>query len=155
MKSLLVSIVAAVVLMGCAHTSTSAPQSNKNKELLKEYALTVLADFNAADADKWKSHFHFPHAKVATPEVEWVSDSKTTLVDFEKIRATGWVESIANEIDVIYATDDKGLVRLNFSRINKDGNVIVTTDTILTFTKINGKWGISVFFVGASDLPLK
>ena len=33
MKSILVSIDAAVVLMGCAHTSTSAPQSNKNKEL--------------------------------------------------------------------------------------------------------------------------
>ena len=33
MKSILVLIVAAVVLMRCAHTSTSAPQSNKNKEL--------------------------------------------------------------------------------------------------------------------------
>jgi hypothetical protein len=154
MKSILVSIVAAVVLVGCAHTSTSAPQSNKtHKELLKEQ-LMLLADFNAADANKWKSHFHFPHAKVTTPEVEWVTDSKTTLVDFEKIKATGWVKSIANEIDVMYASDDKGLVRINFSRINKDGNVIVTTDTILTYTKINGKWGISVFFVGASDLPL-
>ncbi len=114
----------------------------------------LLADFNTADADKWKSHFHFPHAKVATPEAEWVSDSKTTLVDFNKLKATGWVKSIANEIDVMYATDDKGLVRINFSRINEDGDVIVTTDTILTFTKKNGRWGISVFFVAANDLPL-
>ena len=54
----------------------------------------------------------------------------------------------------MYATNDKGVVRLNFSRIDKDGNVIITTDAIYTLTKIEDKWGISVVFAAVSNLPL-
>ena len=71
-----------------------------------------------------------------------------------KLRATGWIKSTADEIEVMYASDEKALVRLNFSRINKDGEAIVTTNAIYTLTKINNKWGIAVLFVGANDLPL-
>ena len=81
-------------------------------------------------------------------------DENSTRVNFEKLRDSGWIKSTVNEIEVIYATEDKGLVRLNFSRINKDEEVIVTTDGIYTFTKINGKLGIEVLFDGSKDLHL-
>ncbi len=124
------------------------------KKELKAYVEKLIEDFNTADPVKYKSYFHIPHAKVSTTQVEWMDDVNSPLVNFEKLRDTGWVKSTVNEIEVIYATEDKGLVRLNFSRINKDEEVIVTTDAVYTFTKINGKWGISVLFVGAKDLPL-
>ena len=95
-----------------------------------------------------------PHAKVSKTQVEWMDDENSPLVNFEKLRDSGWIKSTVNEIEVIYATEDKGLVRLNFSRINKDEEVIVTTDGIYTFTKINGKLGIEVLFDGSKDLHL-
>ena len=45
-------------------------------------------------------------------------------------------------------------MKLNFSRINKDKEVIVTTDGIYTFTKFNGKWEIADLFDGSKDLHL-
>ena len=94
------------------------------------------------------------HAKVSKTQLSRKHDENSPLVNFEKLRDSVWIKSTVNEIEVIYATEDKGLVRLDFSRINKDKEVIVTTDGIYTFTKINGKWGIAVLFVGAKDLPL-
>ena len=67
-------------------------------------------------------------------------DENSPLVNFEKLRDSGWIKSTVNEIEVIYATEDKSLVRLYFSRINKEQEVIVTKDGIYTFTKFNGKW---------------
>ena len=81
-------------------------------------------------------------------------DENSPLVNFEKLRDSGWIKSTVNEIEVIYATEDKGLVRLNFSRINKEQEVIVTKDGIYTFKKINGKLGIEVLFDGSKDLHL-
>ena len=81
-------------------------------------------------------------------------DENSPLVNFEKLRDSGWIKSTVNEIEVIYATEDKSLVRLNFSRINKEQEVIVTKDGIYTFTKIHGKLGIEVLFDGSKDLHL-
>ena len=81
-------------------------------------------------------------------------DENSTRVNFEKLRDSGWIKSTVNEIEVIYATEDKSLVRLNFIRINKEQEVIVTKDGIYTFTKINGKLGIEVLFDGSKDLHL-
>ena len=81
-------------------------------------------------------------------------DENSPLVNFEKLRDSGWIKSTVNEIEVIYATEDKSLVRLNFSRINKEQEVIVTKDGIYTFKKINGKLGIEVLFDGPKDLHL-
>ena len=126
----------------------------KLRKELKAYIEKLIEDFNTADPVKYKSYYHIPHAKVSTTEVEWISDNNIPLVDFDKLRTTGWVKSTANEIEVMYASDEKALVRLNFSRINKDGEAIVTTNAIYTLTKINNRWGIAVLFVGANDLPL-
>ena len=95
-----------------------------------------------------------PHAKVSKTQLERMYDENSPLVNLEKFRDSGWIKSTVNEIEVIYATEDKSLVRLNFSRINKGQEVIVTTDGIYTFTKINGKWGIAVLFDGSKDLHL-
>ena len=81
-------------------------------------------------------------------------DENSPLVNFEKLRDSGWIKSTVNEIEVIYATEDKSLVRLNFSRINKEQEVIVTKDGIYTFKKINGKLGIEFLFDGPKDLHL-
>ena len=81
-------------------------------------------------------------------------DENSPLVNFEKLRDSGWIKSTVNEIEVIYATEDKSLVRLNFSRINKEQEVIVIKDGIYTFTKFNGKWEIADLFDGSKDLHL-
>ena len=67
-------------------------------------------------------------------------DENSPLVNFEKLRDSGWIKSTVNEIEVIYATEDKSLVRLNFSRINKEQEVFVTKDGIYTFRKLMENW---------------
>ena len=67
-------------------------------------------------------------------------DENSPLVNFEKLRDSGWIKSAVNEIEVIYATEDKSLVRLNLSRINKEQEVIVTKDGIYTLTKLMENW---------------
>ena len=69
---------------------------------------------------KYKSYFHILHAKVSKTKLERMHDENSPLVNFEKLRDSGWIKSTVNEIEVIYATEDKSLVRLNFSRINKE-----------------------------------
>ncbi len=89
-----------------------------------------------------------------SPEVEWWDDPARPLVDYTKLRATGWDRSVVNKIEVIYAAPKKGITRLNFSRMTKDGKVLLTTDAFYFVTKINGKWGIAAMFIGADNLPL-
>ena len=121
---------------------------------LTDYIAKLVEDFNTANPSVYKSYYHFPHAKVFSTKIEWLSDPDKPVVDFNKLRKTGWVKSRTNEIEVMYATNDKGIVRLNFSRIDKDGSVIITTDAIYTLTKIKNKWGISVVFAASNNLPL-
>ena len=104
---------------------------------------------------KYKSYFHILHAKVSKTQLERMHDENSPLVNFEKLRDSGWIKSTVNEIEVIYATEDKSLVRLNFSRINKEQEVIVTKDGFYPFTKINGKLGIEVLFDGSKRFTLK
>ena len=89
-----------------------------------------------------------------SPEVEWWDDPARPLVDYTKLRATGWDRSVVNKIEVIYAAPEKGITRLNFSRMTKDGKVLLTTDAFYFVTKINEKWGIAAMFIGADNLPL-
>jgi|TARA_B110000196_G_scaffold247734_1_gene216798 hypothetical protein len=62
--------------------------------------------------------------------------------------------SVVNKIEVIYDFPLKGIARLNFSRLTKDGKVLLTTDAFYNVTKFNGEWGIAAMFIGADNLPL-
>ena len=46
---------------------------------------------------------------------------------------------------------EKGITRLNFSRMTKGGKVLLTTDAFYFVTKINGNWGIAAMFIGADN----
>ena len=47
--------------------------------------------------------------------------------------------SVVNKMEVIYDSPKKGIARLNFSRMTKDGKVLLTTDAFYNFTEFNGK----------------
>ena len=62
--------------------------------------------------------------------------------------------SVVNKIEVIYDSPKKGIARVNFSRMTKDGKVLLTTDEFYNVTKFTGKWGIAAMFIAADNLPL-
>ena len=55
-----------------------------------------------------------PQANVSKTQLERMDDENSPLVNFEKLKDSGWIKSNVNEIEVIYATEDKSLMRLNF-----------------------------------------
>ena len=126
---------AVVVLVEVIEQQQSAPSSGTSpvdppaeaasKDLALKKELTAIVeklveDFNTADPVKYKSYFHILHAKVSKTQLERMHDENSPLFNFEKLRDSGWIKSTVNEIEVIYATEDKSLVRLYFSRINKE-----------------------------------
>ncbi len=46
--------------------------------------------------------------------------------------------SVVNKIEVIYDSFKKGIARLNFCRLTKDGKVLLTIDEFYNVTKFNG-----------------
>ena len=144
------------MLAGCTHTKVSLPSQKEPtaKQELERFTRRLVDDFNSGNPAVLKRNHHFPFARVMSPEIEWMNEPARPLVDYTKLRATGWDRTVANKIEVIYAAPKKGITRINFSRMTKDGKVLLTTDGYYFVTKINGKWGIAAMFIGADNLPL-
>ncbi|MEA1881749.1 MAG: hypothetical protein U9N31_05050 [Candidatus Marinimicrobia bacterium] len=128
-------------------------KSEIEKELIKTIEQLVI-DFNAQDVEKYESYFHMPHARLVTNKIEWVDDPNVPLIDYKKIKSTGWHHSVANEIEVIYSGTTKSIVRMDFSRFNNKSEEIVRTEVFYIMSKIDGKWGIADLFVVGS-LPIR
>ena len=157
MKPYLILIFAlSCMLAGCSHTKVILPSQKEStaRQELERFVRQLVDDFNGGDPVVLKRNHHIPFARVMSPEVEWWDDPARLLVDYTKLRATGWDRSVVNKIEIIYAAPKKGITRLNFSRMTKDGKVLLTTDAFYFVTKINGKWGIAAMFIGADNLPL-
>jgi|AP59_1055472.scaffolds.fasta_scaffold06339_1 hypothetical protein len=146
-------LVLGLLFSGCAHTTVSQADTNVEKEL-KSFIRGLVDDFNSQVPGAYASKFHFPHTRLK-PKAIWFDDPSVPSVDYKKLKATGWDHSILNELEVLYSTSNQGIVRLNFSRLTKEGKIILTTDAIYTLTKIDGQWGIACMFSAANNLPLE
>lgn len=145
-----------LVLAGCTHTKVlPLGQADAGiKRELEEFTRRFIEDFNSGNPAAFERNFHMPHTRTISPEIEWIDDPDRPLIDYAKLRATGWDHSVLNELEVIYATPVKGIVRIHFSRITKDGDVLLSTDSFYIITKIKSKWGISTLFIGANELTI-
>ena len=78
------------------HQLIHLPKRHQRPSFLKELTAIVkklVEDFNTADPVKYKSYFHMLHTKVSKTQLERMHDENSPLVNFEKLRDSGWIKS--------------------------------------------------------------
>ncbi len=77
---------------------------------------------------------------------EYYGDS----VDFEGLKKQGWAYSKINESELIYSDELSAMVDVNFSRLNKDEEVLSTTNATYLLINKEGKWLLKAGFINSN-----
>ena len=77
---------------------------------------------------------------------EYYGDS----VDFEGLKKQGWAYSKINESELIYSDELSAMVDVNFSRLNKDDEVLSTTKATYLLINKEGKWLLKAGFINSN-----
>ena len=118
------------------------------EELMDNY----FNDFNTQDIRMVERNFSFP-LMVLQNGKKTIHNDISTFLNFKKIRITGWNKSVINSLTLPMKKDKSAITQLNFSRLNNDGNVYLTSDVNYILIKENEHWYISGIIID-SDIPL-
>ena len=77
---------------------------------------------------------------------EYYGDS----VDFEGLKKQGWAYSKINESKLIYSDELSAMVDVNFSRLNKDEEVLSTTNATYLLINKEDKWLLKAGFINSN-----
>ena len=77
---------------------------------------------------------------------EYYGDS----VDFEGLKKQGWAYSKINESELIYSDELSAMVDVNFSRLDKDEEVLSTTNATYLLINKEGKWLLKAGFINSN-----
>ena len=77
---------------------------------------------------------------------EYYGDS----VDFEGLKKQGWAYSKINESELIYSDELSAMVDVNFSRLDKDEEVLSTTKATYLLINKEGKWLLKAGFINSN-----
>ena len=139
MKNVLCALVIAIM------TSFSIFACETPEELMDNY----FNDFNAQDIIMIERNFSFPLMVIQNGK-KTIHNEISTFLNFKEIRKTGWKKSIINSLILLTKKDKSAITKLNFSRINNDGNVYLTSDVNYIILKENEHWYISGIIIDSN-----
>ena len=139
MKNVLCALVIAIM------TSFTIFAYETPEELMDNY----FNDFNAQDIVMIERNFSFPLMVIQNGK-KTIHNEISTFLNFKEIRKTGWKESIINSLILLTKKDKSAITKLNFSRINNDGNVYLTSDVNYIILKENEHWYISGIIIDSN-----
>ena len=142
MKRIFCSFFIALMMTGIGYTCETP------EELMDNY----FNDFNAQDIIMIERNFSFPLMVIQNGK-KTIHNNISTFLNFKKIKKTGWNKSVINSLTLSMKRDKSAITQLNFSRINNDGNVYLTSDVNYILLKENDHWYISGIIID-SDVPL-
>jgi hypothetical protein len=134
-----------------------------NDEELAEAGLDAVDNFiegfNSRDPDRWVESLNFPHIRT-TPGADnhIIEDAETYVaaVDYQPIINSGWDHSAWDYKHIIHVSEHKIHVAGQWSRFNRENELIMSTPVVYVVTCMDGKWGIqarfAVDFVAENDL---
>tara|TARA_B100000530_G_scaffold325753_1_gene263803 strand:+ start:1439 stop:1867 length:429 start_codon:yes stop_codon:yes gene_type:complete len=137
MKILLIPLLTLLV-------SGSLWAQNPEEALYKYFELFNSADKEAIN-EASDSPFVFLIGNNKTVS-EYYGDS----VDFEGLKKQGWAYSKINESELIYSDELSAMVDVNFSRLNKDEEVLSTTNATYLLINKEGKWLLKAGFINSN-----
>ena len=132
-----------IILLSIGGAVYSANQTDNNFQA-KIFVEQYISAFNQ---QKNINHFfHFPVVwlvdNTSLPIME--DDANKELIDYDKLKKTGWVRSIINHLKVIHQSKNRAFVLLDFSRLDSNNNQILRSEVMYTITKRKHVWGISI-----------
>tara|TARA_B100001057_G_scaffold51254_1_gene45550 strand:- start:64 stop:543 length:480 start_codon:yes stop_codon:yes gene_type:complete len=142
MKKVLLGLVIAIMIIESVFACKTP------EELMDNY----FNDFNTQDIKMVERNFSFPLMVIQNGN-KTVHNDISTFLNFKKIKKTGWKESVINSLKLLMEKDKSAITQLNFSRINNDGNVYLTSDVNYILIKENEYWYISSIIID-SDITL-
>ena len=142
MKKVLCGLVIALMMTGSVFACKTP------EELMDNY----FSDFNAQDIIMVERNFSFPLMVIQNGK-KTIHNDISTFLNFKKIKKTGWNESVINSLTLLLEKNKSAITQLNFSRINNDGNVYLTSDVNYILIKENEHWYISGIIID-SNIPL-
>jgi len=142
MKKILFVFFIALMMAGSGYACETP------EELMDNY----FNDFNAQDITMIERNFSFP-LMVLQNGKKTIHNDVSTFLNFKKIKKTGWNKSVINSLTLSMKKDKSAITHLNFSRLNNDGNIYLTSDVNYILIKENDHWYISGIIID-SDIPL-
>ena len=116
-------------------------------ELMDNY----FNDFSSGDVKKVERNYSFPLMVIQNGN-KTIHKEISTFLNFEEIKKTGWKESVINSVMVIIKKDKSAVTQVNFSRVNKRGDVYLTTDANYILIKEGEDWYISGVIIDSDIL---
>ena len=151
MKNKIIILLACLLPLPC-FAAEDRPRRAINTEL-KTWCSSHIKAFNTADYEKLKPYYRFPCSVLVDDEVKIFTADGTPLVDFEKVKASGWAYSKIEKVKVLSASDSRAMVSMTFTRFDKSDEKLLTTTTYLGLTKVDEQWGVKTIFL-ADEIPL-
>ena len=142
MKKVLCGLVIAFMMTGNVFACKTP------EELMDNY----FNDFSSGDIKKVERNYSFPLIVIQNGN-KTIHDEISTFLNFKEIKKTGWKESVINSVMIILKKNKSAVTQVNFSRINDEGNVYLTSDVNYILIKENEHWYISGIIID-SDIPL-
>ena len=137
MKILLIPLLTLLV-------SGSLWAQNPEEALYKYFEL-----FNSADKEAINEASDSPFVFLIGNN-KTVSEYYGVSVDFEGLRKQGWAYSKINESELIYSDELSAMVDVNFSRLDKDEEVLSTTNATYLLINKEGKWLLKAGFINSN-----
>lgn len=104
-----------------------------------------LAALNKRETAAIRDAFNFPHMRIGakgTLSRFETEDDYDFSHFFDKTSKDGWHHTVWDKTEVVYATEGKAHVAVNFTRYREDNSVIGRYFSLYIVTNQGGHWGI-------------
>ena len=105
------------------------------EEAIKEF----FRDFNNEDILAINKNSDSPFIYIMGKNTV-LEEKYSDAINFNGLKRDGWSYSKINTSKVLYDDDDTSMVQVNFSRLDKDNEIILTGDVTYLLVKKDGNW---------------
>ena len=106
------------------------------------FVVDLTEEFNAGDMEEYVERFAYPHSRVVNSRFVVVTDPEVSSLAYSQAIASGWAYSKINTIEIIEESASFALVRVNFSRYDKDDTEMITFNAYYTMGHDGERWQI-------------
>lgn len=137
------------VLFSSSVTAMDVPIS---KAEVNSYFENLLEKFNNEDVAGYEDIFLIPHARHLGNVVTFIDDESAPLVNFAKLKESGWSQSVMRSFDLLYSSSSKAFVNVHWTRLGANKEVIQNFTAFYALSKT--KDGLKITYISSTSAPL-